>query len=91
MTESGAPERFCPSCGRREHGTVRCSPQGCQPFQASPLLAPPLPGVLVRCLNCRTLWRRVTQWDMGGSTWSEGDLQHGCPACSSNAYEVESA
>ena len=43
-------------------------------------------GVLVRCLNCRGLWRRITN-----DTYplpSLDDIQLVCPVCGSNAYQV---
>lgn len=46
-------------------------------------------GQLVRCLNCRLLWRRVTGDDNPGGTVSTESLCYFCPVCGSNAWEPE--
>lgn len=45
--------------------------------------------MLVRCLNCGLLWRRVTMDDNPGGTVANEDLCYRCPKCSSNAYTPE--
>lgn len=45
--------------------------------------------MLVRCLNCHLLWRRITAYDNPGGTVANGDLQYLCPKCHSNAFEEE--
>jgi hypothetical protein len=42
-------------------------------------------GILVRCLNCKILWRRITPEIY--PTVLLSDIQLVCPACNSNAYE----
>lgn len=46
-------------------------------------------GILVRCLNCGILWRRITSWDNPGGTVATDDIQMWCPRCSSNAWEPD--
>lgn len=75
---------YCPQCGKPEHGSVACS--AAAPDYRLPLTQKEI-GLLVRCLNCGILWRRVTTWD--SMTLASEDYQLYCPACFSNAYEPE--
>ena len=43
-------------------------------------------GILVRCLNCKILWQRITSWSNAGGTVALEDIQLVCPACNSNAF-----
>ena len=45
--------------------------------------------MLVRCLNCELLWRRITEISNPGGTVAFVDIQKVCPNCNSNAYVVE--
>ncbi|KKK91003.1 hypothetical protein LCGC14_2717310, partial [marine sediment metagenome] len=44
-------------------------------------------GILVTCLNCKILWRRITADSNPGGTMPTDDIQLVCPGCNSNAYE----
>ena len=43
--------------------------------------------MLVKCLNCDLIWRRVTALDNpGGIMWVSEELCYFCPNCHSNAW-----
>ena len=44
--------------------------------------------MLVKCLNCGIIWRRMTADGNPGGTVSYEDIQVVCPACGSNAWEI---
>ena len=44
-------------------------------------------GILVHCLNCETLWQRITPESNPGGTVATVDVQLVCPRCWSNAYK----
>lgn len=43
-------------------------------------------GILVTCLNCTILWRRITEDDNPGGTVPASEVQKFCPNCNSNAW-----
>jgi len=46
-------------------------------------------GILVTCLNCGIIWRRITEDDGGVTGPALADIQKVCPACNSNAYAIK--
>ena len=55
-----------------------------RPIGAKPLVT----GLLVRCLNCKMLWRSVDGYSPG-RTVVPSAIQVRCPGCHSNAWERE--
>ena len=45
--------------------------------------------MLVRCLNCALVWRRITADSNPGGTVALSDIQLVCPSCHSNAWELK--
>ena len=46
--------------------------------------------MLVKCMNCGLIWRRVTPDDNPGGTVPLSAIQTHCPKCGSNAWEYTS-
>ncbi|KKL46946.1 hypothetical protein LCGC14_2340460 [marine sediment metagenome] len=45
-------------------------------------------GILVECLSCGILWRRITPNSNPGGTVDNYDVCIFCPQCGSNAYKA---
>lgn len=70
------------SRGRRSHSQRRSRSSESAKRERGEMI-----GILVKCLNCKILWRRIAADDNPGGTVAYTDIQLVCPGCASNAYE----